>query len=356
MENFETIPPTGFYYSTTDLLKKNRKAITFYKKIYPKQYVPVTVKKSLLPAWAPSHFDKMFVLGFSEGRVWGKNGSVISQDNHLLFDQSNEWFTNQPNNHSIFSVEKLPALSYFNGTAAVLTHVGSDNYYHWMFEVLPRIGLLNKSGIEIDKLIVSDMTKRFQQETLKALGIPGENIITCKQDTHVKVRNLVVTSVLRYPNYAACQFLRDALLTEQQKKRRGQRRIYVKRKWTREIVNEHEINDVLSKQGFEFFELETMSVAEQIELFSDAEIVVGSHGAGFTNLVFCPPDTKVLELFPSNYVQPHYMLISAFSNLNYHFLIGEPMKNPYFLDQEWEGFDNLSIPRDRFENALRELC
>ena len=35
---------------------------------------------------------------------------------------------------------------------------------------------------------------------------------------------------------------------------------------------------------------------EQVELFSNAEFIVGLHGSGFANLAFCRPNTKVVEM------------------------------------------------------------
>jgi len=43
--------------------------------------------------------------------------------------------------------------------------------------------------------------------------------------------------------------------------------------------------------------LGTMSVLEQIELFSNADVVIGTHGAGLANILFCKPNTKVIEIF-----------------------------------------------------------
>ena len=39
-----------------------------------------------------------------------------------------------------------------------------------------------------------------------------------------------------------------------------------------------------------------LSFLEQVELFNQATSIVGLHGAGFANLVFSRPKTKVLEL------------------------------------------------------------
>jgi capsular polysaccharide biosynthesis protein len=39
-----------------------------------------------------------------------------------------------------------------------------------------------------------------------------------------------------------------------------------------------------------------MPVADQARLFSEASIVVGPHGGGLTNVMFCAPGTVLVEL------------------------------------------------------------
>lgn len=45
-------------------------------------------------------------------------------------------------------------------------------------------------------------------------------------------------------------------------------------------------------------ELETMSFSDQVQLFAKARIVVGIHGAGLANIVFCRPGTVLVEVDP----------------------------------------------------------
>ena len=65
-----------------------------------------------------------------------------------------------------------------------------------------------------------------------------------------------------------------------------------------------------------------LSLADQITLFSEAEAVVGPHGAGFTNLIWCAPDTKVLEFFSPLYVNLCYWAISSLTRADYFYLLG----------------------------------
>jgi capsular polysaccharide biosynthesis protein len=45
-----------------------------------------------------------------------------------------------------------------------------------------------------------------------------------------------------------------------------------------------------------------MSLADQVELFSEAKVVIGPHGAGLTNIMFAPKGAIVIECFGDSYV------------------------------------------------------
>lgn len=77
--------------------------------------------------------------------------------------------------------------------------------------------------------------------------------------------------------------------------------------------------------------LESLSVAEQVSLMVGAKAVVAAHGAGLTNLVFCQPHTKVIEIFSPQYVPSCYWSLSDRLDLNYYYLEGEPIENFYSL-------------------------
>jgi capsular polysaccharide biosynthesis protein len=87
--------------------------------------------------------------------------------------------------------------------------------------------------------------------------------------------------------------------------------IYISRKkaGVRRVINEDDVISSLQKSGFKDYCLEDLSFQEQIELFYDARIVVGPHGAGFTNLLFSK-NVAVLEMFPYKYVKPSYYYLT----------------------------------------------
>ncbi len=83
------------------------------------------------------------------------------------------------------------------------------------------------------------------------------------------------------------------------------RRLLIERKGpTRMISSFDAVQALLSQEGFETVSLEGMSPSDQILLFQSAEFVVGAHGAGLANLLFCEHGTKVIELMPSVEMRP----------------------------------------------------
>ena len=62
---------------------------------------------------------------------------------------------------------------------------------------------------------------------------------------------------------------------------------------------------------------------DQIHLFNQAECVVGLHGAGFANMIFSKPDTKIIEL-KSYTAGAMFENLAKNNNLNYHCLSVKP--------------------------------
>ena len=52
---------------------------------------------------------------------------------------------------------------------------------------------------------------------------------------------------------------------------------------------------MLKKYNFKFVKLSEFNIRDQIQIFNKATVIVGNHGAGFTNLLFSKKKTKVIE-------------------------------------------------------------
>ncbi len=263
-----------------------------------------------------------FVAVIPNGRAWGDTytRAVITSDDRLLEDIS----TGSPS--LIISSDRLPPPVAIEGTVAFLAKNYCYNYYHWMFEFLPQIELLRRSGIDIgsiDKFAVNQCCFPFQRETISLLGIPLEKIIETDNNSHIQARQLLASSVIRESTKWACDFLRREFLDDSIIGLEKKQRIFISRKQRRRVINEDELVAVLSNFGFKSIACESLSVAEQVSLFAAAEVVIGIHGAAMTNTVFCSPGTKVIEIFAPDYVNPCYRRLSSQVGLEYWEFIGE---------------------------------
>jgi capsular polysaccharide biosynthesis protein len=54
--------------------------------------------------------------------------------------------------------------------------------------------------------------------------------------------------------------------------------------------------ELLDELGFKLIDPSKLSLSQQVEAFSNAEIILGPHGAGLTNIMFCNQGTKVIEI------------------------------------------------------------
>lgn len=194
------------------------------------------------------------------------------------------------------------------------------NYFHWTTECLTRIeGLRHyeeQTGRRVPIVLESSIPS-FKAETLELLGVDRADIVhTAQRRYWYWADRLIVPSVPRRDNTTSprsCRWLKERLrraagVTEAPAE--GPELLYISRRnaRARRVRNEDEILDWLTPLGFEVCLLEEMSVVEQIRVFSRARVVVGPHGAGFTNMIY-GDDLTIVEFFGRSYVDPVFFTL-----------------------------------------------
>jgi hypothetical protein len=318
---------------------------------------PLHLEAELPPRFADQlHYSlpETFVLTVPDGRATGRNAAIVTPDDAVLIDVSlevDQSVTKDPWKPQLLTQVKLPTLQKSEETVAVVSSLWGEGFYHWLYDVLPRLELLRRSGIEVDKYIVNT-DYRFQRESLQLLGIPPEKWIVATPRLHLEARQLVVPSLPGtmgiLPRWSS-EFLRRQILPQVQTGEK--RRLYISRQKAkrRKLANAAEIEPLLHSYGFEAVFLEEMSLAEQAALFANAEAVVAPHGAGLSNLVFCPRETPVIELFSPHHLVLCYWNLASDNDLRYGFVLGEETGGG---DNSVEHPDTRINP-DKLERALQ---
>ncbi len=195
---------------------------------------------------------------------------------------------------------------------------GNYNYWHWMFDVLPRLKILmNIMDVnEIDNFLFPNLEKKYQKESLDLIGIPKKKRISSINIRHIECREIFVTDhpyVIKNQASEEIQnmplwiinWIKESLSQNIKyiKTINYPKKIYIDRSDAtsnqssmRKIINDNEIKETLEEKGFTSIKLSFLTLEEQIKIFQNAEIIVGLHGGGFANMIFCQPETKIIEL------------------------------------------------------------
>ena len=299
-----------------------------------------------------------FTLEVRDGRLSGDYGALTTPGKVLDHETSTYFGVSDWREHPLYLRPTLGEIEHVAGTALSLTTRGTAiNYYHFLFDSIARFGILEEClpDATIDAVVVPHASG-YQRQLLELARIPGP-WIQPRRGLTVKADRLLVPS---NPNWAlecppaTLSWLRDRLRPRPGAD--GPRRIYLTRGTapnTRRYVEEPQLLPHLEQRGFTRLDPGTLSVQEQIDVFSGADVIVAPHGAGLTNVAFSPPGVRVLEMFASTYVHFGLWAICKTLGADYRYLVADGKGGP---DGPNAGnLDDVSIPVERVLARVDEL-
>lgn len=230
---------------------------------------------------------------------------------------------------SLTRLQRYPGRRRVGPVVSLLTGGGGvPSYFHWLYDVLPRVALLEQAGYvrEGDRFLVPRLTQGFQRETLDIMGIDPAGCEQLEGPTLLEADRIAVAAghrSFRRVEPWIPQFLRDRLLIDEPQ---TGRRVYANRRDTniRTILNEDRLESALADRGFESVSLSSLSFPEKVQLFASADVVVAPHGAGLSHVAFCSPGATVVDVRDPAFYWPvfgdaargvnvHYQTVDALS-------------------------------------------
>lgn len=195
----------------------------------------------------------------------------------------------------------------------------TSNYYHWLIEDLPAI-LRARAVAPRFPVFLGGPISKYVSDSLALASISYEKITVPTRFLELRLAGRGDDS--GWPHRDDLNLLRDTFLSSNKSNTAVGKKIFISRRNSRRgFVNESEIETYLLERGFETFVLEELTFQEQVRVFENAAFVVGAHGAGLSNLVFCPKGAKVLEISLPSHAVNCFRVLSKQLDLDHETLI-----------------------------------
>jgi len=199
---------------------------------------------------------------------------------------------------------------------SLLQGSSGNNYFHFLFDIIPKIILLEKKNLLKDiNLFLLPNIKNWQITILSSFGIEEKQLLNSSSYRHVEaekiyavdhpwyMRGFVNYEIRNMPEWVVLS-LREKFL-KYSKKIPIADKIFIDRSDSIydhcKLTNNKEIIDFLSEKNFKTYQVSKLNFFEQVYLFNNAKIIVGPHGAAFSNIIFSNPGLKIIELIPKNH-------------------------------------------------------
>ena len=190
------------------------------------------------------------------------------------------------------------------------------NWFHWIIDNLPTLYQARFLPSEFDDyplLVPTEAKKRANWMAALDIVSSGRDVVFIDDDRWIQVGDLVRIEGITRPNprpltsrsrgrvgvlVAPLLDYRNFVLThlglDLARVSRGNRVFIGRRLSEVRGYNQEEIFAVAEGYGFERVYLEDLTFEDSVRVFREAEIILGPHGAGWANMLFCHSATKAM--------------------------------------------------------------
>jgi capsular polysaccharide biosynthesis protein len=293
----------------------------------------------------------------SKNAILAKNRKLLVELYHVHYKGIRKYLECKINSfffpdHDNYFIKKLFNFKKVRINCVLLVSASSSNfnYYHFLFDFLPKLLHYKDKFDDIDAIVINGPRPSWQLRILSLLEVNKKIVVMNNLYSIVskKIYAPSYLSLISHPNRLVVDTISQLKhLKDSSGLSKGLKFLYVSRQAqsSRRILNHQEFNSLLKPYGFEEIRAEEYSFQQQIFLFSNAEIVIGPHGAGLANIVFCQKNTKIIEIKPINFYNDTFENITRILGLEYYSFTSSSIK----LN------DNMVVNLDQFSNLLRRM-
>lgn len=227
--------------------------------------------------------------------------------------------------------------------ATVFPRIGVDNHYHRLIDNVASILALPDWARSNDFLVADDLSK--YSKLLSLFGMDSRRIHSYRNGLPLRIKTAYLVPILRDSTEKISRA--RVHIAERTSTPPRTLKLYLSRARShgRRLSNEAAVESIVSSHGYRIVYLESMSVLEQFNLFRQARAVIGPHGAGLANTIFCQDGLHMLEIMPEHYMVPFYFRLARTCGFSYSLHVGAAASSE-------EGRMDWSIDEAAFSRAL----
>ncbi|MBE9199408.1 MULTISPECIES: glycosyltransferase family 61 protein [unclassified Nodularia (in: cyanobacteria)] len=207
------------------------------------------------------------------------------------------------------------------GNVYSLLCLWGETFYHWFHDVLPRLEFALPHLPLNTKFLIQETPYAYQLDSLRAYGIGQDRLELQPNSVNTKIEQLWFASPMGHTGLGSGSALKSvaqrlATFFNIKVSEVGQKRIYISRQKAkaRRVVNEKLLEPLLNEFGFQILICEQLSLAEQVQLFSNAEAIAGPHGAGLINMMYARCRIPIAEIAFSATVPCYFIMARQLGN------------------------------------------
>lgn len=237
-----------------------------------------------------------------------------------------------------------PKFLYLNNVYLISTE-GSDNYYHFIYDLLPKFLVIKSSLHNNDSVIVGKKVIQIGREILTSLEPRCNFVFSHKNIIRPKRLSIPYYETQRSsnPDLFTLDLLRVEFknLVSSNSNLRQDYYLFRGKRQGRNITNEHLFAYFLADKGFLVLDLENKSFTEQLNIFFNARSIISIHGAGLTNIFICEKSTRIIEIFPLGFNGDFFQSISNRLDLNFKRYSIKPNNASYDITVSQNDYSNI---------------
>ena len=194
-----------------------------------------------------------------------------------------------------------------------LVKMWSGNYYHFSFEVMARLQLIDAIEKYRDYPLILDeavLHNKWNRQLLEMINTYNHPIITVKIHVPYLVHELIYPSFLnwheRNSGYAprmhtmAAEYLREKIMNAH-KPSRNYKNVYIARNDNIRLLNNEEVIECFKRYGIEIITQGTEDYSRTLDAFMTADNIIGIVGTNMVTQTVSKPEANIYIIAPFEY-------------------------------------------------------